>query len=182
MTEDNLSDLIALFGFKKKHELTQHCRQVFLQTDLTRLIQAAKSGQLPWQYLSHHRNLVPEQLSLTEKDLAAIATSGVGHLQPAAQKAVNKIDTIFNQRRLLSGHMFFNANLSDWHFFYFDQRDFATGSNRWKKGPHIHFLNKLWPNQTAQGVWKEFCSSPKPRIHAALHIRFRRNGRQARPA
>jgi len=106
MTEDNLSDLIALFGFKKKHELTQHCRQVFLQTDLTRLIQAAKSGQLPWQYLSHHRNLVPEQLSLTEKDLAAIATSGVGHLQPAAQKAVNKIDTIFNQRRLLSGHMF----------------------------------------------------------------------------
>ena len=95
MTEDNLSDLIALFGFKKKHELTQHCRQVFLQTDLTRLIQAAKSGQLPWQYLSHHRNLVPEQLSLTEKDLAAIATSGTTsrakcckqnrhYLQPAA--------------------------------------------------------------------------------------------------
>jgi hypothetical protein len=91
------------------------------------------------------------------------------------QKTANKIHAMFGDRRLLSGHMFFNADLSDWHFFYFDQRDFATRNNHWKEGPHIHFINRLWPNRTAQSVWEEFCSSPNPLIRDALHIRFNRN-------
>jgi hypothetical protein len=176
MTEYSLRDLIALLCFEEKRALKQHCRRVIvLQSDLASLILTAKSGQLPWQHLSHHRNFIPEHLSLTQKDLAALASNEVGRFKPAAQKAANKINAMFDDRRLLSGHMFFKLDLSNWHFFYFDQRDFAPRKNHWKEGPHIHFINRLWPIRTAQSVWEEFCSSPSPLIRGALHIRFKRD-------
>lgn len=96
-------------------------------------------------------------------------------MKPAAQKTANKIYATFDHRRFLSGHMFFSADLLDWHFFYFDQRDFAVRNNHWKEGPHIHFINRLWPNRSAESVWDEFCSSPNPLVRGAVHIRFRRD-------
>ena len=176
MTGDSLRDLITLLCLEKKQALKQHCRKItILRTDLASLILTAKTGQLPWRHLAHHRNFVPEHLSLAEKDLAALASNGIGLMKPDARKTANKIYAMFEDRRMLSGHMFFNEDLSDWHFFYFDQRDYATRHNHWKEGPHIHFINRLWPRQTAQSVWKEFCSSPFPLIHGASHIRFKRD-------
>jgi hypothetical protein len=175
VTEDSLRDLVALLAIEKKQELKQHCRSVtIMQRDFADLILTAKTGQLPWMHRAHHRNYTPEHLTLTEKDLSALAANGVGRFKPAAQKPANKVFAMFDDRRLLSGHMFFNDDLSDWHFFYFDQRDFDRHKNHWHGGPHIHCINKLWPNRTAQSVWTEFCSSASPQMRNALHIRYQR--------
>jgi hypothetical protein len=177
MTRDPLADLIALFTIEKKHTLKQHCRVVTItQADLISLIMTAKAGQLPWYHLAHHRNFVPEHLSLTEKDLVALASNEVGRPKPAAQKTANKIATMFDQQRRLSGHMFFNEELSDWHFFYIDHRAIAP-KNHWHGGSHIHFINKLWPDRNAQSVWKDFCTSAKPKINSGFHVRFKRTKR-----
>jgi hypothetical protein len=175
MSRDSLADLVALLAIEKKQALKQHCRAVtIMQSDFADLILTAKTGQLPWMHRAHHRNYTPEHLALTDKDLSAIASNPVGRFKPDAQKAANKLFAMFDDRRLLSGHMFYNADLSDWHFFYFDQRDFDRRRNHWRAGPHIHFINKLWPNRTAQSVWNEFCSSPSPEMRGALHVRFHR--------
>jgi hypothetical protein len=174
MSADALADLIALFTIKKKQKLRQHCRTITItKSDFADLIWRAKLGNLPWSHCAYCRQFVPEHLRLSEKDLAALGSTGVGPLQPEAETAFNKIREMFDDRRLLSGHMFFNANLSDWHFFYFDQRDFAEKGNRWVGGSHIQFINRLWPKRTAQSVWKEFCSG-NPQMRDGLHIRFKR--------
>ena len=167
-----MKDLLDLFTFEKKSDLTRHCRTVTIaKSDLASLIFATMSGRLPWEHRAHHRQFVPDHLDLTEDDRAAMATNGVGPLGPTAKKAANKIGAIFDERRLLSGHIFFNSDFSDWHFFYFDQRDMARRKNHWDGGAHIHFINKLWPNRTAQSVWEEFCMG-NPQMRGALHIRF----------
>lgn len=62
---------------REKQRLKQHCRRVtILQSDLASRILTAKTGQLPCQHVAHYRNFVPEHLSLTEKDLAALAANG----------------------------------------------------------------------------------------------------------
>jgi hypothetical protein len=87
------------------------------------------------------------------------------------QKAANKIYATFEERRMLSGHLFWNERA--WHFFYFDNHDQAKNRNHWAGGPHIHLLNHLWPNRSGDSVWEEFCSG-NPTIKGALHIRFER--------
>jgi hypothetical protein len=106
-----------------------------------------------------------------------MATNGPGFAKPEAAKALNKISAVFDKRRLLAGHMFFNADQSDWHFFYFDQRDYVDRNNHWEGGSHIHFINWLWPNRTAESVWEEFRSG-KRQMRGALHIRFDRGKRR----
>src|SRR5262249_14535351 len=89
------------------------------------------------------------------------------------RKTANKISAIFDDRRLLSGHIFFTPDKSEWHFFYFDQRDFAERGNHWQGGSHIHLINYLWPDRTADATWKEFCIG-NPQMRGALHVRFQR--------
>jgi hypothetical protein len=122
--------LIALFTIDKKQTLKQHCKAITItQPDLASFILKAMSGQLPWGHRAHHREFMPEHLSLTEDDRLAMVTSGVGRVTGKAGKAFNKITAMFEERRLLSGHIFFNPDQTDWHFFYFDQRDFAERGN-----------------------------------------------------
>jgi hypothetical protein len=50
------------------------------------------------------------------------------------QKAANKIYATFEERRMLSGHLFWNERA--WHFFYFDNHDQAKNRNHWAGGPY----------------------------------------------
>lgn len=79
---------------------------------------------------------------------------------------------MLDERRLVNGHMFFTPDQSNWHFFYFDQRDIDRYNNHWIHGPHVHYLNYLWPRRTAESVWTEFVSG-NPSMKGALHIRYR---------
>jgi hypothetical protein len=175
--KQSLTDLITIFAINKKGKLKQHCRSItILQEDLASLIWASAAGVTPWEHRAHHREFLPEHLELKDNDLGALATNGVGTLKPRAQKTANKISAIFQERRLLSGHIFFNPDLSEWHLFYFDQRDFAERDNHWQGGSHIHLINHLWPGRTAQGVWNEFRTG-NPKMRGALHVRFKRRAR-----
>jgi hypothetical protein len=85
---------------------------------------------------------------------------------------VRKIGQIFKDRRYLVGHIFYIPDLSEWHFFQFDQRDLEhERGNHWKEGPHVHFLNWLWPNYDAKTLWENF-SSGKAKLTDSLHVRY----------
>jgi hypothetical protein len=72
---------------------------------------------------------------------------------------------------MLTGHLFWNTQA--WHFFYFDNHDQDRHTNHWAGGPHIHLINYLWPNRSAEAVWEEFCKG-NPTMRGAVHIRFER--------
>lgn len=179
--KQSLADLLTIFTIDKKSKLKHHCRSItILQRDLAGLIFACMGDDMPWSHRAHHREFVPEHLHLTDDDLGAFAANGVGKMTPRAQKTANKISAIFDDRRLLSGHIFFTPDQSQWHLFYFDQRDFSERKNHWQGGSHIHLINHLWPARTAQEVWNEFCNG-NPEMKGALHIRFKRTARAAHP-
>jgi hypothetical protein len=172
----SFADLLEiLVNITKKSELKKHCRSIIVtQRALSNLILGCDMGQMPpWGHQRHHRDFVPEHLELTEADRLALVGNGVGEMKPPAQKAVNKIGEIFDKRRMLSGHIFFTPDLAYWHLFYFDQRDFVERNNHFKGGSHIHLINYLWPNLTAQGVWDQFCTG-NPNMSGSLHVRFQR--------
>ena len=79
---------------------------------------------------------------------------------------------LFEERRLLTGHIFYTSDLSDWNFFYFDNRDREEVDNHWQHGPHIHFVNVLWPNLEPQKLWDAFCASGEL-PGGALHVRYK---------
>jgi hypothetical protein len=60
-----------------------------------------------------------------------------------------------------------------WHFFYFSERDIRRRSH-WKAAdgaPHLHFVNHLWPQHSAQSVWDAFNTAEKLTF-SDVHIRF----------
>ena len=175
----SLADLLAILQIQKKKDLKRHCRLItILQSGLAGLIYAAVADVLPWSHHAHHREFVPDHLHLTDGDLGAFAANDGGTFKPAAQTTAKKITAIFAERRLPSGHIFFTPDQSNWHLFYFDQRDFADRNNHWEGGSHIHLINHLWPEHTAQSVWERFRTG-NPQMGGALHIKFKRTERSA---
>jgi len=169
---ENVAAILKLFTFEKKRELEKYCREVIIyQSEFVDVILACESGTLPLLHQIHHREIRPENVLLTDKDHAALAANGVGLLRPDAQKAVNKIGQIFRVRRQLVGHIFYAPGTSEWHFFQFDQRDLEQeGTNHWKEGAHIHFLNWLWPNYNGNTLWADFVSG-RAKMNDSLHVR-----------
>ena len=168
----NTDALLKLFAFGKKRELEQYCRKIVIDSSaFANFILTCELTGSPFLHEIHYRDHVPEHLSLSEKDSAALAANGVGLLQPDAQKAVRKISQMFKDRRYLVGHIFYVPDLSKWHFLQFDQRDLEDEENHWKEGAHIHFLNWLWPNYDAKTLWASFTSG-KAKMNDSLHVRF----------
>jgi hypothetical protein len=169
----NLEALLKLFTFDKKRELEKYCREVVIYSgDFVDFIVACEMRRLPFLHKIHSGDHVPAHLHPTDQDLAALAANRVGSLQPSAQKAVRKIFQIFRDRRHLVGHIFYVPDLSEWHFFQFDQRDLEDErGNHWKEGAHIHFLNWLWPNYDAKTLWANFTSG-KAKLNDSLHVRY----------
>jgi hypothetical protein len=169
---DSIHDLIEILTATKKQNLKQLCRNtIIMKADFARLIWACTANAVTWHHQATHREFVPEHLNLPTSSL--LAANETGEIQ-LVQKTVSKISALFEARRMLSGHIFFSPDLSNWHLFYFDQRDYLTRNNHWKGGSHIHLINFLWPNWDAQSVWKEFCAG-NPQMRGALHIPFQQS-------
>jgi hypothetical protein len=170
-----IDDLLRIFEIDKVADLKKHCRTATIsRSDFSNLILLCKTNERPFNHIATHRTFEPEHLALTEADLAAMVTAKAGApLAKGAQKTMNKIGSIFAERRMLSGHLFYNPGF--WHFFYFDNRDQAEFGNHWVSGPHIHLINHLlWPNRSAQSVWNEFCNG-NPEMKGTLHLRLPRD-------
>jgi hypothetical protein len=169
----SMQHLLRLFTFTKKKELEKYCRDLVIhQEDLVNFILTCEMGQGPFLHMIHYGDHQPQEAQLTDDDLAALAKSQVGPLDPDAQKTVNKIGHLFRVRRYLVGHIFYTPDLSEWHFFQFDQRDLEdTSPNHWKGGTHMHFMNWLWPHRDAQTLWEDFTAG-KAKMNDSLHVRF----------
>jgi hypothetical protein len=171
--KESFEQLWTILSAKKKSELKTLCRRsVVTKPAFANLILASRSDMTPWSHRAEHKQFVPPHLNITEGDKAAVVANGAGPAGRDARRFMNKISAIFEERRLLSGHMFYTEDLSDWHLLYFDQRDTSSRGNHWDEGAHIHLINHLWPNLKAQHVWDQFCSG-NPRMKGAYHIRFR---------
>jgi hypothetical protein len=164
--------LLKLFAFDKKKELEKYCRSAVINSSVfADFILECELAEFPFLHEIHYRDHVPEQLNLTDADLAALAANPVGPLQPAAKKAVTKMSQTFRDRRYLVGHIFYVPDLSRWHFFQFDQRDLEDEENHWKEGAHIHFLNWLWPNYDPKTLWNNFTLG-RAKMNDSLHVRY----------
>jgi hypothetical protein len=178
---DDIDNLLAIFTIDTLRDLKKHCRgSTISESELANFIMWCESAGAPFLHSAHHRQFVPEYLHLSDSDLAALAGNGVGRFKPAAQKAANKVQATFDERRLLSGPLFWNAQT--WRFFYFDNHDRDRYKNHWVGGPHIHLINHLWPNQSADAVWEQFCNG-NPRLQkGGFHVAIPSESRRGRHA
>jgi hypothetical protein len=69
-----------------------------------------------------------------------------------------------------AGHMFCTPDLQQWHFFVFGKGHEGPYRNHWRGGPHVHFVNWLWPTMNLRKVWDAYVKhGEKP--NSTLHIR-----------
>ena len=135
-------------------------------------VQAIPISHLP--IFKHHH---PEHLAPSDADLAAFAKNGVGPLSKEARKFTNKIGQVFEQRRLFCGHLFLPIlHSSEWHLFYFDQRDTDTHRSHWEHGSHLHLMNMVThPQLSVLDVATKIDGEKRPKLGGGLHIRFARH-------
>jgi hypothetical protein len=169
----SLEGLLKMFTFAKKKDLERYCRSLVISgSDFAGLILCCEQRGEPFIHQISFRDIVPQHLELSDSDIKALADNGLGALGPGAAKAVAKMGQMFEERKYLVGHIFFTPNLSEWHFFCFDQRDLEDRRpNHWKEGPHVHFINWLWTGQDAKSVWSNFVGENQ-RPGNAIHLRF----------
>jgi hypothetical protein len=169
----NIDGLVKIFRLTSKKELIQHCKSlVVYKYDLASIIIAAEQGKSDFMHKIYQRDFVPEHLNPSQNELDSLSKRIPGSpLTGDARKLFRKLSQTFEDRRFLVGHLFFDTDLSHWHFFYFDQRDSTARGNHWRHGAHLHFLNYLWPNRSVDSVWKEFTTG-NPNMKDSIHIRF----------
>lgn len=169
-----MQDLLKLFTLEKKKDVERYCRELVIQQrDFVDFILSCEIGQTPFIHIIHHGDHLPAEAELMDSDLAALGKATPGPLDADAQKTVRKISHLFRVRRYLVGHIFYKPDLSQWHFFQFDQRDLDdSGPNHWKEGTHVHFINWLWPQHDAKTLWENFTAG-KAKMNDSVHVRFR---------
>jgi hypothetical protein len=169
--QESLRQLVEIFTATRKKDLAKLCdAAVITMGTLVDVIMACEGGLPPWTHHISYRDFLPEHLRLSEKDHQAITKNGVGPFSPEAAKAVRKMSQTMRERRYLVGHIFYTPDHANWHFIYFDQRDISSRRNHFDGGLHIHLINHLWPQHTAQTIWSHF-NTGNPQMKAALHIR-----------
>jgi hypothetical protein len=159
----------TIFGLTKANDLKKFCKRASIQKrELSHIIVASEMGLLPWNHRISSRDFVPKHLLPSDDERLSDKELSVGQPIP---KYLQKMMRIFDERRLLVGHVFFTDDLSRWHLIYFDQRDTSERGNHWKEGAHIHVLNWLLrPGQRADAVWDEFHHG-NPNMRGSLHVR-----------
>ncbi len=170
-----LNDLLTIFNIHKKSELRAHCKTaVITGTDLANLILAAATHAIPIIHVPTHRHYHPKHLNPTEDEMAALGSVNAGPVAGDAAKFFRKIDQTVRERRLFNAHYFAPVyHPSDWHLFYWDQRD--TSGEHWQGISHIHLINMLThPRLTLQRLSDELLRI-RPHFAGGLHIRFRRD-------
>ena len=171
MFEESVPDYLQeLLAIEKKSELKKFCKKITItQDDLIRLI--FNSSTIGYLHARKHHEFVPKHLLPKGNELGALGHTPAGKILKAdAKKCVNKISQIFKERRQLSAHVFYND--TKWHIFYFDLDDTDERSNHWKHGPHIHFVNYLWPNLDINNLCGLF-DKVESSATGKLHIRYK---------
>ncbi len=162
--------LQKLLSIEKKSELSKYCKDLVIKKeDFARLVLGCY--RIGYFHQRKSNDFVPEHLWPTDQELEGLSSDGPNHeLSRDGKKFVRKVDQVFKDRRFLIGHVF--SNSSKWHIFFFDQRDLgAHTKSHWKEGPHIHFVNYLWPRVDPDKLWKDLGNSDAD-IGDSLHIRF----------
>jgi hypothetical protein len=171
--EPSLGSLLEIFSFEKKSDLVRHCKDLTISSDdFFKLVLACEMWGVPFLHAITHKDKVPPHLVPKDSEIEALQNTPAGSLLTGgAAKAISKLAQAFEDRRYLVGHIFFTPDKSKWHFFCFDQRDLNTKGNHWEQGSHVHFINWLWPNFTADTVWQNF-TTDDDRPGSDLHLRF----------
>lgn len=183
--EPSLNSLLTIFNITRKAELVDHCRAAEIgKSDLANLILACQMQAVPIGHIPIFKHHHPEHLNPTDEDRAAFAANGVGKLSKEARKFTNKIDQMFEQRRLFCGHMFLPLEWpGHWHLFYFDQRDTDQRNNHWEHGSHLHLMNMVThPRLSPEALAQKLDAEVRPKLGGTIHIRFDRDSNQAASA
>ena len=161
--------LTTLLAIDKKGELKKYAKQIEIsQLDFVTLVYNSQS--IGYFHQIKHREFQPNALRIEPGEAQRAFSNTEGHkISHQGKKFISKISQIFEQRRLVVAHFFFNSD--KWHLFYFDQRDHSTDENHWEHGPHIHFVNYLWPGHDPENLWEIF-DRPDAGAEGKLHIRF----------
>jgi hypothetical protein len=164
---DYLQELLAI---TKKSALEKFCRQITI-TQHHFAVLVWNAATIGYQHVLQNHEFQPEHLLPTQEEIAGLGRrSADGKISDEGQRFLRKIGQLFKDRRILVSHMFFNS--ARWHLFYFDQRDLAEeGSQHWKQGTHVHFVNDLWPQYDPSDLWT-LLKQADASIGGKLHIRF----------
>lgn len=165
-----MEEFIALLSLKRKKEVENFCKKWTISSEkFADFISAGMSGVLsPYIHTRYHVNLEPEHLQPTQEELGK---SGIGNAKRKALKAITKISQMFDERKLISVHIFFHSSKKYWHIFYFNQRDTTDRNNHWDLGPHIHYTHDTFLNVTLDEVVKQI-SREKPKLPKSIHIKY----------
>jgi len=163
--------LVELLSIGKKRDLEKFAKKLEIkQRDLVVLIyNAHKIGYL---HQIKYKDFQPKNLWPTKEEISGLGKKNSdGKISDEGQKCIRKMGQLFEQRRYLVAHIFYNPNR--WHLFYFDQRDTDNRNpNHWNCGSHIHFVNDLWPSYDPTDLWKVFDQADAS-VGGKLHIRFK---------
>jgi hypothetical protein len=166
-------NFVELFAIQKKSELEKFCSDlVITQEELVQLI--CWSPIINYTHNSRHEEYHPSDAELTENDLEAVRTKDPIVRARKLPKFVNKLGNMFEVRKRLSAHLFLGAGTSRWQLFYFSLRDVSDKPPfHWKHGPHIHFINDLWPHYHPEQLDNLLFSNRRTQIGDSIHIRYK---------
>jgi len=137
-------------------------QQLVSEYELFLLIHNCK--QIGWSHRSKFPEYVPDHLLITEKDQSDLDRA---ELKPIARKFTSTME----ERRRIHVHLFEKDAM--WHCFYFSYDDLQDGSaSHWAHGPHLHFVNHLWPKYSSDEVWALF-DTRHTKISGTVHVRFK---------
>ena len=157
-----------LFAIEKKSDLLSFCNGLSV-TDHEFCELAVNCGSLGYQHSPKWREYVPQKL--TEKDFDVFRTNNSMDEKACFLKFRSKVKAIFNERRYVAAH-FFISPTGKWHLMYFDFRDMDIKNKpHWFGGPHIHFVNYLWPEHNPETLWAKF-DQRRQHISGNVHISF----------
>lgn len=168
-----LETLLELLSITDKAELDRRCRTACVsRSELAALIYACDLGLLRWHHEACFQKSMPDHLKLRPGDTDKLIAGGIGPMDKDAKKVAAKVFQTFVERRMLSGHIFYTPDYSEWHLLYFNNRDVSPRRNHWEQGQHIHILNYLCTGRSAREVWGDFGVSAKPNLGGSRHVRF----------
>lgn len=153
--------LQTLLGHTKKSKLVAYSKRITIsEQELVLLVH--NCSQIEYTHRSKFLEYVPENRRLTESDRTLIR-------QSEPKKFIGKIRAIFEERKNYMVHLFESEKI--WHCIYYTYHEMEADNNQFKYGPHLHFVNYLWPEYTKRKVWESF--DKREHNIKGVHIRLK---------
>lgn len=169
-----IDGILRIVTATNKNELGKFCKNTVITQDaFSEFIRVCQAKVLPWNHLISYRDFLPKHLEFTSKDSSKVPDLSIGPPKKEQVKTMIKWYQLLRDRRYLVGHMFYSPDHRKWQFFYFDNRDLNQHDNHYKRGPHVHLINYLWPEHTPTTIWEKFTDG-NPNMKGAMHIQFSR--------